>query len=187
MAFRPREMVTALKGEMNSGENRCRTPGIFRRTVARVESSARIAFAATRIALCLPAIARGPPFLIYFALFVWKSGRSSMAEHEPSKLETRVRFPSPAPPRRPGWRNGSRSRLKICRTRVRAGSSPAPGTILRGRAATDGSAKVSPLEADERNNDWRGVRVVDGATLERLCGRKSTGGSNPPLSANFGA
>ena len=34
-----------------------------------------------------------------------------------------------------------------------------------------------------RFNDWRGVRVVDGATLERLCGRKSTGGSNPPLSA----
>ena len=31
---------------------------------------------------------------------------------------------------------------------------------------------------------WRGVRVVDGATLERLCGRKSTGGSNPPPSAN---
>lgn len=33
-------------------------------------------------------------------------------------------------------------------------------------------------------NDWRGVRVVDGATLERLCGRKSTGGSNPPPSAH---
>ena len=29
----------------------------------------------------------------------------------------------------------------------------------------------------------RGVRVVDGATLERLCGGNSTGGSNPPLSA----
>ena len=26
--------------------------------------------------------------------------------------------------------------------------------------------------------------MVDGATLERLCGRKSTGGSNPPPSAN---
>ena len=25
--------------------------------------------------------------------------------------------------------------------------------------------------------------MVDGATLERLCGRKSTGGSNPPPSA----
>ncbi len=27
--------------------------------------------------------------------------------------------------------------------------------------------------------------MVDGATLERLCGRKSTGGSNPPPSASF--
>ncbi len=26
--------------------------------------------------------------------------------------------------------------------------------------------------------------MVDGATLERLCGGNSTGGSNPPLSAN---
>ncbi len=26
--------------------------------------------------------------------------------------------------------------------------------------------------------------MVDGATLERLCGRKSTGGSNPPPSAS---
>ena len=25
LAFRPRELVTVLKGEMNSGENRCRT------------------------------------------------------------------------------------------------------------------------------------------------------------------
>ena len=40
-----------------------------------------------------------------------------------------------------------------------------------------------PLLAPANENDWRGVRVVDGATLERLCGRKSTGGSNPPLSA----
>ena len=27
--------------------------------------------------------------------------------------------------------------------------------------------------------------MVDGATLERLCGRKSTGGSNPPPSASI--
>ncbi len=27
--------------------------------------------------------------------------------------------------------------------------------------------------------------MVDGATLERLCGGNSTGGSNPPLSATF--
>ena len=44
MAFRPREAVTALKGEMNSGENRCRTPGIFRRANARVKSYARNRF-----------------------------------------------------------------------------------------------------------------------------------------------
>ena len=42
-----------------------------------------------------------------------------------------------------------------------------------------------PSIADERNYDWRGVRVVDGATLERLCGGNSTGGSNPPLSATY--
>ena len=39
-------------------------------------------------------------------------------------------------------------------------------------------------ERERTCNDWRGVRVVDGATLERLCGRKSTGGSNPPPSAS---
>ena len=44
MAFRPREMVTVLKGEMNSGENRCRTPWLFRRANARVKSSARNRF-----------------------------------------------------------------------------------------------------------------------------------------------
>ena len=33
-------------------------------------------------------------------------------------------------------------------------------------------------------NDWKGVRVVDGATLERLSGGNSTGGSNPPPSAS---
>ena len=43
--------------------------------------------------------------------------------------------------------------------------------------------RVPPLAPDGRS-DWRGVRVVDGATLERLCGRKSTGGSNPPPSAS---
>ncbi len=44
--------------------------------------------------------------------------------------------------------------------------------------------RVPPLAPVRANgNDWRGVRVVDGATLERLCGRKSTGGSNPPPSA----
>ena len=46
-----------------------------------------------------------------------QSGRSSMAELQPSKLATRVRFPSPAPDwAKPGWRNGSRGRLKICYT-----------------------------------------------------------------------
>ena len=43
-----------------------------------------------------------------------------------------------------------------------------------------------PLPAPNiRLINWRGVRVVDGATLERLCGRKSTEGSNPSLSATF--
>ena len=55
--------------------------------------------------------------LIYYPAFVWESGRSSMAELQPSKLATRVRFPSPAPDwAKPGWRNGSRGRLKICYT-----------------------------------------------------------------------
>ena len=39
----PREAGTG-KGEMNSGENRCRTPGIFRRASARVESYAHNRF-----------------------------------------------------------------------------------------------------------------------------------------------
>ena len=52
-------------------------------------------------------------------------------------------------------------------------------------AAKVATARQAYLGTCELNNDWRGVRVVDGATLERLCGRKSTGGSNPPLSANF--
>ncbi len=45
--------------------------------------------------------------------------------------------------------------------------------------------RVPPLApmTSQMLNDWRGVRVVDGATLERLCGGNSTGGSNPPLSA----
>ncbi len=29
---------------------------------------------------------------------------------------------------------------------------------------------------------WRDVRVVEGARLEGVCARESTGGSNPPLS-----
>ena len=83
-------------------------------------------------------------------------GRSSMAEHEPSKLETRVRFPSPAPPRRPGWRNGSRSRLKICRTRVRAGSSPAPGT--KAEPAWSKRTKTTTGEVSEWSmvQPWKG-------------------------------
>ena len=62
-----------------------------------------------------------------------------MAELQLPKLATRVRFPSPAPSvDLPEWRNGSRSRLKICRTRVREGSSPSSGTtadVLAGQLA----------------------------------------------------
>ena len=50
----------------------------------------------------------------------------------------------------------------------------APGGDTAGRPSAFGGLMI----------DWRGVRVVDGATLERLCGRKSTGGSNPPPSAS---
>ena len=32
---------------------------------------------------------------------------------------------------RPGWRNGRRSRLKICRPRGCEGSTPSPGTIIK--------------------------------------------------------
>ena len=53
-------------------------------------------------------------------------GRNSMAEFQPSKLATRVRFPSPAPRRSDGI--GRLGRLKICCTRVREGSSPSSGT-----------------------------------------------------------
>ena len=46
-------------------------------------------------------------------------------------------------------------------------------------------APVAGVPCQAMKNDWKGVRVVDGATLERLCGRKSTAGSNPAPSANF--
>ena len=74
--------------------------------------------------------------MINYLPFLRPGGRSSMAELQPSKLATRVRFPSPAPRGsvQPGWRNGSRGRLKICCTKVRAGSSPAPGTRRDGGA-----------------------------------------------------
>src|SRR5690554_4919378 len=32
---------------------------------------------------------------------------------------------------------------------------------------------------------WRDVRVVEGARLEGVCARESTGGSNPPLSVKL--
>ena len=35
--------------------------------------------------------------MVYYSSFCARSGRSSMAELQPSKLATRVRFPSPAP------------------------------------------------------------------------------------------
>ena len=89
--------------------------------------------------------------MVYYMPFVWLSGRSSMAELQPSKLATRVRFPSPAPRLdRPGWRNGSRDRLKICCTRVRAGSSPAPGTTAPANDATGGVSEWSMVQP------WKG-------------------------------
>ena len=56
--------------------------------------------------------------------------------------------------------------------------------LLAPASAPCGATAGKPSIANERNNDWRGVRVVDGATLERLCGGNSTGGSNPPPSAS---
>ena len=102
------------------------------------------------------------------------SGRSSMAELQPSKLATRVRFPSPAP-----------------------GGKLSQGGVMA--AAADSKSAIReyvrvrvPLLAPDAANDRRqalrrGVRVVESAALERRCRRKSTGGSNPPLSANIGA
>ena len=58
--------------------------------------------------------------------------------------------------------------------------------LLAPASAPCGATAGKPSIANERNNAWRGVRVVDGATLERLCGGNSTGGSNPPPSANIG-
>ncbi len=69
-----------------------------------------------------------------------------MAEPQPSKLVTRVRFPSPAPSV-PGWRNGIRSRLKICRWRHREGSTPSPGTIKNPVSAWGGLVESSSQTA----------------------------------------
>ena len=89
-----------------------------------------------------------------------------MAELQPSKLATRVRFPSPAP--NEAGQGGVMAAAADSKSAVRK--------YVR--------VRVPPLAPARTNHDWRGVRVVDGATLERLCGRKSTGGSNPPPSAS---
>ena len=52
-----------------------------------------------------------------------------MVELKPSKLMTRVRFPSPAPC--PDGETGRHKRLKISRLNGCAGSIPAPGTISK--------------------------------------------------------
>ena len=88
-----------------------------------------------------------------------------MAELQPSKLATRVRFPSPAPIRQSGVMAAAADSKSAVREYVRVRVPP-----------------LAPMSC-KRRFDWRGVRVVDGATLERLCGGNSTGGSNPPLSA----
>ena len=125
---------------------------------------------------------------------VVRLGNAGVAQWQSSSLPSWLRgFDSLRPLQTvlPGWRNGSRGRLKICCTRVRAGSSPAPGTSLRSLRSYGWQAssllaelRLASLAAQTEQSRRRGVRVVDGATLERLCGRKSTGGSNPPPSAN---
>ena len=86
-----------------------------------------------------------------------------MAELQPSKLATRVRFPSPAP-------------FVFCRSGEMADAADSKS------AARECVRVRVPLPAPILHL-WRDVRVVDGATLERLCGGNSTGGSNPSPSA----
>ena len=63
----------------------------------------------------------------------WRSGRSSMAELQPSKLATRVRFPSPAPQRQSGVMAAAADSKSAVREYVRVRVPPLAPSQVRKR------------------------------------------------------
>ena len=114
------------------------------------------------LAHCVP-----PQFMVYSPTSSWKD--AGVAQWQSSSL--------------PSWLRGFDSLRPLqpyCQSGVMAAAADSKSAVREYVRV-----RVPPLAPAKAKRFRRDVRVVDGATLERLCGRKSTGGSNPPLSASL--